>query len=204
MTLFKGHRIISDQVGEGELSVIWDQLHAVLTKGVPGDIVEFGCYIGTTSLFIRRLLDQHSQTDARAFHVYDSFRGLPPKTAPDLSPAGTQFAAGELSVRKKDFMQTFRAANLRPPVVHKCWFNDLTKTDVPDTIAFAYLDGDFYESILAPLKLVWPRLSPGGILLVDDYNRDALPGPARALYDYFNGRPPHTVKAHDIAVIVKS
>ncbi len=201
MNHFKGHRIISDQVGQGELTVIWNELEKTLARGVPGDVVELGCYIGTTSLFIRRLLDQAGQSDTRTFHAYDSFEGLPPKTAPDQSPAGIQFAAGELRVSKKDFMQTFRSANLQPPIAHKCWFTDLTGDDLPQSIAFAYLDGDFYDSILAPLKIIWPRLSPGGVVLVDDYNRDALPGPARAVHDYFNGKPPHIIKANDIAII---
>lgn len=199
MNEFKGHRIISDQVGPGELGVIWQELEKILDKNVPGAVVEFGCYIGTTSLFIRRLLDEKGG-QGRAFHAYDSFEGLPAKTRPDESPAGTQFKEGELRVSKKDFLQQFRAAHLVPPVTHKLWFHDLTPADVPGTIAFAYLDGDFYESIAAPLKLVWPRLSPGGVVLVDDYAREALPGPEEAVADFFAVRSsPRIIKMHDAA-----
>lgn len=185
-TTFQGHRIISDQVGQGELAVVWRELEKVLDRGVAGDIVEFGCYIGTTSLFIRRLLDQRKESSKRAFHVYDSFAGLPEKGSRDHSAAGTAFTAGELAVSKKQLLREFQKAELTPPIVHKAWFNQLSEADVPDKIAFAFLDGDFYESILTPLRLVWPRLSQGGVVLIDDYGREALPGVERAAHDYFS------------------
>lgn len=200
--LFRGHKIISDQVGAGELDVVWRELEKVLAAGVPGGIVEFGCYAGTTSLFIRRLLNEMDESNKRSFHVYDSFEGLPDKTVQDASTAGEQFKKGELSVSKKQLLQNFRAANLQPPIVHKAWFNALTEKDVPDTIAFAFLDGDFYASIMDPLKLVWPRLSPGGVVLVDDYGRDALPGPERAVHDFFSGHPPVIKTEQNIAVLI--
>ncbi len=199
---FKGQHIISDQVGQGELGVVWRELEKILAKGVPGDIVEFGCYAGTTSLFIRRLLDQKGQSAGRAFHVYDSFEGLPAKSREDESPAGTAFQAGKLSVSKKEFLHEFRAANLLPPIVHKGWFNQLTEQDVPAQIAFAFLDGDFYGSIMDSLKLVWPRMSKGGVVLVDDYGREALPGAERALKQFLAQKTYTTLHAeHNVAIV---
>jgi O-methyltransferase len=173
--------LISDQVNREQVQVILSELARVIDSGVDGGIVEFGCYIGTTSVFIQRLLDQLS--DDREFHVYDSFEGLPPKAAQDSSPAGTQFQAGELSVSKKDFLREFHKAGLRPPKVHKAWFSDLSAADVPEQIAFAFLDGDFYESIRDSLILVLSRMQPGGTIIIDDYAREALPGVAKAVQE---------------------
>jgi O-methyltransferase len=179
--LLSKYPLISDQVNKDQLSVILRELEKVLAANTNGAIVEFGCYIGTTSLFIRRLLDAHS--DNREFHVYDSFEGLPPKTAQDESRAGDQFQAGELSVSRKQFLQQFQKAGLRPPITHKSWFSDLTEKDVPEQIAFAFLDGDFYESIRDSLKLVLPRMQQGGVIVIDDYAREALPGAAKATHE---------------------
>ncbi len=202
MNHFRGHKIISDQVGESELSVVWRELERALNAKIPGDVAEFGCYTGTTSLFIRRLLDERGESDNRAFHVYDSFEGLPEKNKQDQSVAGEAFQAGKLAVSKKEFLHEFRAANLRPPVVHKGWFNQLTDEDIPGQIAFAFLDGDFYDSIMDSLKLVWPRLSQGGVVLVDDYGREALPGAERAVADFLKGKPARIIKVEaNIAVI---
>ena len=198
---FRGHHIISDQVGQGELEVVWRELQKILSAQVPGDIVELGCYAGTTSLFIRRLLNDKQESDKRYFHVYDSFEGLPEKSSPDESAAGAAFQAGKLAVGKKEFLHQFRTAHLQPPIVHKGWFNQLSDQDMPKNIAFAFLDGDFYDSIMDSLKLVWPRMSEGGVVLVDDYGREALPGVGRAVRDFFSSNVPPIQHQHNIAII---
>jgi O-methyltransferase len=139
------------------------------------------------------------QDSVREFHVYDSFEGLPPKTPQDISPAGDQFQAGELAVSKKQLLQQFQKAGLRPPVIHKGWFSGLRATDVPDSIAFAFLDGDFYESIRDSLKLVLPRMEQGGVIVVDDYAREALPGAAKAVHELMPGKTIRT--RHNLGIV---
>ncbi len=195
--LVKKHSLISDQVNPTQVSVILYELERVLRKGLDGDIVEFGCYIGTSSLFIQRLLD--ASHDTRAFHVYDSFEGLPPKTSEDSSRAGEQFQAGELTVSKKAFLREFQKAHLAPPIIHKGWFGELSAGDVPEHIAFAFLDGDFYSSIRDSLKHILPRMQKGGVIIVDDYAREALPGAAKAVHEVFT--PEQVVTVHNLGVI---
>jgi O-methyltransferase len=73
---------------------------------------------------------------------------------------------------------------------------------MPNPIAFAFLDGDFYDSILESLKLIWPRMNPRGIILIDDYQRPELPGVERAVYDFFQGKAMPTIQVeHNIALI---
>jgi O-methyltransferase len=193
--------IVSDQATRPRLNVVLRELERVLEQGIPGDIAEFGCYIGTTSLFIRRLLNE--LTRGRSFYAYDSFAGLPAKTKPDESSAGAEFKSGELTISKREFLQTFHRANLVPPVTHKAWFKDLEAAQLPDALAFAFLDGDFYESILDSFKLAWPRLERGGVLTVDDYQREALPGVTAAVRDFFGGTPENLRFEHTIAIIKK-
>lgn len=195
--LLATHQLISNQVSKQQLAVILSELERTVATGVDGAAVEFGCYIGTTSLFIRRMLD--AIDPERPFHVYDSFAGLPPKTAEDRSGAGEQFVAGELAVSKKQFIHEFQKAHLRPPVIHKGWFGELTAVDIPPQIAFAFLDGDFYASICDSLRLVLPRLAPGATIIVDDYAREALPGAARAVHEHFT--PDQVRISHNLGFI---
>lgn len=188
--------LVSDQMSKDQIAVILQSLERLLPLQ-EGAVVEFGCYLGTTSLFIRRLLDAYG--NGREFHVYDSFEGLPPKTAADESRAGEQFQAGELAVSKKQFVQQFQKAGLKPPVVHKGWFKDLSGRDVPEKIAFAFLDGDFYESILYSLRLVVPRMTSGGMIIIDDYAREALPGAAKAAHEYFSAERIQT--QHNLGIV---
>lgn len=133
----------------------------MLFKNVLGDVVEFGCYVGTTSVYLQKT-DVYSE---RVLHVYDSVEDLPDKTQEDRSPVGEQFVIGALSVSKNLLIKNFKHAGLSVPIVHKAWFYQLTQNDLPDSIAFAYLDGDYYRSILTCLKLIWPKLSFGLITI---------------------------------------
>lgn len=176
--LLQRYPIVSDQVDARELATLLRELDRALVHHPSGAIVELGCYVGTTSLFIRRVLD--SADGDYEFHVYDSFAGLPPKTSKDQSVAGDQFVEGELHASRKQFMMHFKKAGLLPPTIHKAWFSGLTLNDMPDQIVFAFLDGDYYESIRDSLALVAPKLSAGAVVVVDDYANEALPGAAKA------------------------
>ncbi|MBL8121536.1 class I SAM-dependent methyltransferase [Candidatus Saccharibacteria bacterium] len=198
-SLLTKYPLISDQVNKAQVEIILRELERVIAKGTPGDIVEFGCYIGTTSLFIRRILDVLGESATRTFHVYDSFEGLPAKSAQDVSITGEQFVRGELAVSKKQFMHEFQKAQVRTPIIHKAWFSNLTSQDVPDKIAFAFLDGDFYESIRDSMQLVLPNMQKGGTIIVDDYAREALPGAARAVHEFMHRDRVRT--AHNLGII---
>lgn len=173
-------------------------MKALETTG-SGAVVEFGCYAGTTSLFITRLLNMQKST--REFHVYDSFEGLPEKDAKDESRAGEQFKAGELAVSKKQFILNYKKAGLPPPRIHKSWFNELPESTIPSEIAFAFLDGDYYESIATSLRLVWPNLVSGARIVVDDYANEALPGAAKAVDEWLATHPAKISVEHSLALI---
>ena len=60
-------KLLSDQIDERELSIILRELDRILSADIAGDIVEFGCYIGTTSVPMGRRL----MTTSRALYVHD-------------------------------------------------------------------------------------------------------------------------------------
>jgi O-methyltransferase len=198
---FRGQHIISDQISRESLDVVWRELDKVLQAGVHGAVVEFGCYVGTTSQYVRRLLDQHN--DTREFHVYDSFEGLPNKVAHDQSPTGVDFVAGSLKVSKREYLAQFQRAGLKPPVIHKGWFDRLADADIPAEIALAFLDGDLYNSILDSLRLIWTHMSNDGTILIDDYQHTALPGVDKAITDFFADKKVNIRGEHNIAIIKK-
>lgn len=195
--LISTYPIISEQVDRLELLTILESLNKQLIKQ-HGAVVEFGCYIGTTSLFLRRIMDVYGVSE---FHVYDSFEGLPGKSDHDLSPAGEQFKAGELRASKKELLRHFHKANLTPPVIHKGWFSDVTSNDIPDGITFAFLDGDYYDSIIDSFKLIWPKMLPSAVIIVDDYANEALPGAARAVNELVSRYRLHLRTEQSLAII---
>lgn len=170
----------NDQVSELETAKILELLSSCLE--IPGDVVEFGCYRGDTSLLLQKKL-VGSSSEKRLW-LYDSFEGLPEKTAEDSSAAGDEFKAGELYVSKREVVDKFKRAGLLVPRIRKGFFENLTEVDVPDVISFGFLDGDLYESIKVSLKLCTKKVPAGGILVVHDYNNPKLPGVSRAVEEF--------------------
>ena len=179
----------NDQVSERETRIIIELARGRLN--VDGDYVEMGCYKGDTSLVLAEVL----RNTSKRLWIYDSFEGLPKKGEEDESVLGENFKGGELYVTKREVKERFLRAGLRVPIIKKAWFCDLTSHDLPEKIAFAFLDGDFYESISDSLKLVMPKMSPGGILVVHDFTNPALPGVKRAVDEW-------GIKARDFKVIL--
>ncbi len=200
--LLAKYPIISDQVDAKELGTLLRELEKLLQSGVTGNIVEFGCYVGTTSLFMRRLLDAYDFKGE--FHVYDSFMGLPEKTQADASAAGEQFKAGELLAPRKTFIQNFKKAGLKLPIIHKGWFADFSPNDVPEDIIFAFFDGDFYESIADSFRMCDGKFHKKATIVVDDYANEALPGAARAVDEWLKNNQQFTIRTEASLAIISS
>ncbi len=186
----------NDQVSRAETEKILEIAKRQLS--VPGDYVELGCYKGDTSLLLAEIL---KGTDKKLY-IYDSFEGLPEKTGADESVAGENFKGGELYVTKREVKERFLRANLPVPVIKKAWFNELTDGDLPERIAFAFLDGDFYESIRDSLHLIENKMVDGGVIIVHDYKNPALPGVARAVDEWTKGKNKKIIEFESVVILV--
>ena len=197
--LIKKHRISSDQIRPDELLVLLGALEEVLQRGTEGDAVELGCYEGTSALFEARMLERMSPD--KKLWLYDSFEGLPEKTKEDVSALGEAFTAGALKASKAVLAKNFVKAGLKIPEIKRAWFYELDPEDLPEHICFSFLDGDFYESILDSLKLVWPKMTKGGVIVVDDYQNPKLPGAKQAVDEFFADKNIKIKAAKTLAVI---
>jgi len=56
-----------------------------------------------------------------------------------------------------------------------------------ERFCFVHVDADIYRSVLDACAFFWPRLSPGGVLVFDDYGFESCPGAKRAVDEYFAG-----------------
>lgn len=172
------------------LNCIYWCLSQVLFHKIPGAVVELGCYDGRASVLMRHLMDHYASN--ASLHVYDSFQGLPPPGQLD-----TTLQAGDLAASPERLLQTYRHWQVEPPVIHEGWFDQTLADELPDAICFAHLDADYYDSTLVALAQVYPRLSSGAILLMDDYcDRtkspqacDKYPGVKLAADEYFRDKP---------------
>lgn len=172
----------NDQVSERETEFIAKTAKECLK--ISGDFVELGCYKGDTSLLLAEVL---KGSDKRLW-IYDSFEGLPEKSMEDESVLGKDFKEGELLVTKREVKERFLRAGFKVPIIKKGWFAEISDDDLPEKVAFCFLDGDFYESIRDGIKLVENKMSEGAVLIIHDYSNPALPGVRKAVDEWVGTR----------------
>ena len=193
------------QVTKQETEELLGLAKSTLNNSVEGDFVELGCYRGDTSVLLQRLLKESGKLSEKKLWIYDSFAGLPEKTSEDSSVAGDQFKAGELFVSKREVLEKFKRSGLPLPIVKKAFFEKLDpEKDLPEKIAFAFLDGDLYGSIKTSFELVLPKLSEKGIIVVHDYNNPELPGVSKAVEEFLNQNPDFSLsQKYSLALLSK-
>lgn len=156
-------------------------VETVLRDRIPGDFIECGVWRGGASIFMRAMLHLWGDHSKHVW-VADSFEGLPPPSHDrdymDFSPQ--QFLAVPLERVKANFAR-FRLLDHQVDFL-KGWFRDTLPTVRDQSWSIIRLDGDLYESTMDGLINLYPQLSPGGFLIVDDYV--AMPPAQEAVHDY--------------------
>lgn len=186
LDIVKHDDIISGMMGYWQIVAVLTNLQKVLDQNIEGDIVELGCYIGTTTMYIQKLLNAYGSN--KKIHVYDSWQGLPNLTQYERENAksinGFKFQKGSCRTQKEHFVNTFVSRNLKLPIIHSGWFADIPDIEYPEKICFAFFDGDFYTSIMDSFNKTFHKVQKGGIIMIDDCGWDVLPGCEKACLDF--------------------
>jgi O-methyltransferase len=157
----------------------------VVRDGIPGDVAETGVWRGGAMIFAKAVLEVLGDTE-RVVWCADSFEGLPPPD-PEAYPADAfdrHSTASELAVSLEEVQANFARYGLLDARVQflKGWFRDTLPSAPIRRIAVLRLDGDMYESTIVALRSLYPKLSPGGYVIVDDYG--AVAGCKEAVDDF--------------------
>jgi len=166
-------------ISREQIRYLLGMLENTINRNIDGDIVEFGCFVGESSKYFRMMLD--NKVSHKKLYVYDSFEGLP-----ELSDyeKNTGWRPGTLKTSEDILIQNFRQNGLAEPIITKGWFGQILDSAVPEQISFAFLDGDFYNSIYDSLSKIYKKLSYEAIVVFHDYERPDLPGVKAAIVDY--------------------
>lgn len=160
----------------------------VVSKNVPGDLIECGVWRGGSCIFMRGLLRAHGD-GRRQVWVADSFQGLPEPDAESspLDAISHEFlrVIGGLRCTLEEVSENFRRFDLLDRRVRFLpgWFQDTLPSAPIDKLALIRLDADYYESTRQALEALYPKLSPGGFVIIDDYGSAGL-GARRAVDDF--------------------
>ncbi len=187
---------------------LWSLINAVryiLDEGLSGDFAECGVWRGGSVMAMAHALNERQVSDRRIW-LYDTFAGMTDPTVEDVEEgtgvtAAEMLATTEVGDGNNVWCVAGRAdveANLRTTGYPMDRFSlvegDVAVTlhdSVPDSISLLRLDTDWFESTRISLKVLYPRLVPGGVCILDDYGH--WQGARRAVDEYFAalGRRPY-------------
>lgn len=156
----------------------------VVRNNIPGDLIETGVWRGGATILMRALLYAMNETQ-RTVYVADSFEGLPkPNEKYEADKGDIHYIYKELAVPQEEVMQNFDKYGLLDNQVKflKGWFKDTLPHAPIQQLAIARLDGDMYESTMDALSALYPKLSIGGFLIIDDWG--AVEGCRKAVLEY--------------------
>ena len=160
-----------------------------IDNNIQGDFVECGIACGN-NLAAMCAAGRHG-------YGFDSFQGIPwagehDTEQPgigmiDKSKIGILETSGVTSHSEESVIENFKRWGLENYSLVKGWFQDTLRYANSEynkdfQVSVLRLDGDLYESTLVCLEKLYPQLSKGGILIIDDWN---LEGCRKAFYDYF-------------------
>lgn len=179
-------QVAHTMIGGRRIGNLRHAIETVLAEGVPGNLIETGVWRGGACIFMRANLKAWGDTTRKVW-VADSFEGLPaPNAAKYAADAGDKLHQySGLAVGVQQVRHNFERYGLLDDQVEFLvgWFKDTLPTAPLDKLALARLDGDMYESTIQAIEALYPRLSPGGFLIIDDFGSHASQA-GRAIHDY--------------------
>jgi hypothetical protein len=149
---------------------------------VAGCIIEAGCALGGSSILLAK-----KKSDQRCLKVYDVFGLIPPPTEEDTADVHERYQeivsghstglGGDKYYGYEDDLYSKVVGNFSDyGLVPRAGQIELIKGLVQDTmkidglVAMAHIDVDWYDPVMTCLKRIYPNLSIGGSIILDDYS----------------------------------
>lgn len=181
------------------ISAVCDAIDYVTRAQIVGAYVECGVWRGGSSMAAAFSLMANGDLDRDLF-LFDTFEGMSAPTEHDVRTEDSTAAENLLSRAKKtekiwcrasidDVTENMTTTGYPSDKIHLCkgMVEATLPSQAPEKIAVLRLDTDWYESTRHELENLYPRLSVGGVLIIDDYGYWA--GARKAVDEYFADRP---------------
>lgn len=174
-----------------------ESVRYIVRNDIKGELLECGVYKGGSMMTIALALMAEGVTD-RELSLFDTFEGMPAPDERDIDllgkPALEEFSKRKISEMSSTWMnasmeqvrQAMASTGYPMERIHfvKGLVENTIPEKAPEAIALLRLDTDWYQSTIHELIHLYPRLSPKGILIVDDYGH--LKGAREAVDGYFD------------------
>lgn len=142
---------------------IWFQIERLKKENVIGDFAELGVHKGETAKII------YEMDPSRKLHLFDTFEGFNALDLQHENKQGGKYTTKEFSDTNLETVK--KEINGGSQVVFYPGYFPMTAIGLEDTkFSFIHLDADLYLPTIEGLKFFYPKLSPGGVIIIHDYN----------------------------------
>lgn len=165
-------------------------LHVALaTRNIPGDTVECGVLEAASSYLIMKV---HEGTE-KLHHIFDSFEGLSdPQDIDAVADARHyEWKARDLAVPMHVVENNLRACPQKR--LYKGWIPERFHEVSEHRFSLVHIDVDLYHPTYDSLAFFYDRVSPGGMIVCDDYGFETCPGAFQAVNEYMADKPEHVI-----------
>jgi predicted O-methyltransferase YrrM len=180
----------------GKLEILHHLVSNVEKRSVPGIFVEAGVAMGGSACVIAK-----TKSKDRRLQLYDVFEMLPPPSERDgkisrqvyeyfLSGKAGNLVDANYIAHATDLLsftkQNMRAVGIDPDIENIVFVKGLYEDSmkIEESVAFAHIDCDWYDSVVTCINRMADRMSPAGIMLFDDYH--SFEGCRRAVDEWLN------------------
>ena len=167
---------------------------ALAAAAIPGDTAECGSFRGAGSYMIMKATQGEANGIERSHHIFNSFEGLSEPDEQDVSPE-----KGTAHWRKHDLLaqEHVVSRNLKGLgrfTCHRGWIPERFGEVADRRFALVHIDVDLYQPTLNSLAFFYPRISPGGFIVCDDYGSVLCPGAKRACDEFMMDKPERIIR----------
>ncbi len=174
---------------------LFNAVRYLVEHDIPGDIVECGVWRGGSSMLMAEALLSEG-SDSRSLYLYDTYAGMSEPTDKDVNLHGTSSIAKWQRLQKgainewdyasrEEVEKNLSATGYPESRLHfvEGKVEETIPATMPERIALLRLDTDWHDSTKHTLEHLFPRLSKGGVLVIDDYGH--WQGARQAVDEYF-------------------
>jgi O-methyltransferase len=170
-------------IGLTRLQNIWDLSQTIFREKIPGDFAECGVWKGGAAIFMRAILKAYGEN--RKVYACDSFAGFRSVDHPEDQKdkrLNTLLENDGLIASEEVVRENFKKYGFEDEILVKGYFEDTLKDAPIGPLALLRSDCDLYEGTYASLNALYPKVSLGGFIIVDDYLN--VPSCRQAVDDY--------------------
>jgi len=168
---------------------LWLQAERLKRGNVQGSVAELGVYKGETALLM------HLCAPERDLHLFDTFEGFPSSDLKEERGKAAGYTTQHFADTSAEKVKA-KFGNYDKVFIHQGYFPDTAGGLENEKFALVSLDADLEKPTRAGLEFFYPRLSPGGIILIHDYNED-WPGLVKAVDEFCRKIPESPVPVPD-------